>query len=213
MKHISGISILEVDREIPLSEWARQKITSECFTLDSISHSAVFKSFTRSQKDAIRYQLKKLTRNAGSQRALSSQSKNKTSVFLNEKKVKKGEGTFQGGVKQKGRLDRIEFGSVAFSVFFALLVSLFLLEDFVRFYKAEGLTVSRAVFLAVIAELCIFLGALGWSKVLRRLSKFLIGYNAVLFLALCVMDYTHSSSKNLHYLNNCLLYTSPSPRD
>jgi hypothetical protein len=158
-KNTSGINAFHSS----LSSWAENFVHCENVTSENFSRSESFRSLTRSQKDAVRYQLKK--QNAGK-------------IFPATATVPK---TFkEAPILSQASSNWLQRAGLTLG----LWISLFLMRDLVEFYQIKGLTFTWALQLALVVELALFFASISGKRVLRGCAYGLFFYNASIFILL-----------------------------
>ena len=160
IKNSSGINALHSS----LSSWAEDFIRSENVTSGNLSRSEGFRSLTRSQKDAVRYQLKK--QNVGRMPTATTTAVPKTFKAASARSH-----------APKSWLQHAGFA-------LGLWISLFLMRDLVEFYQLKGLSFAWALQLALVVELALFFASISSKRVLRVCVYGLLLYNASIFILL-----------------------------
>lgn len=145
----SGIN--KIEEHLPLSEWAVKYISSNKLTRGNHSSLDVFRKLNRNQKDAIRYQLRKLS-HSSKPAEVTHQQKNKSINYLLAAKIALG-----------------------------IWISAFLLFDIPKIYMTKGASPFVAWQAAVLVELCTLISSLSTKAHLRRIAFALFAYNASLF--------------------------------
>jgi hypothetical protein len=159
IKNPSGINTFQSSH----SAWAEDFIRSENVTSGNFSQSESFRSLTRSQKDAVRYQFKK-------------QSSGKS--FSTTATVPK---TFnQTPIRNQAPIKWLQRAGLALG----LWISFFLMRDLVEFYQLKGLSFIWALQLALVVELALFFASISSKRVLRACAYGLLFYNASIFILL-----------------------------
>ncbi len=148
-----------------LSSWAEDFIRSENVTSENFSRSESFRALTRSQKDAVRYQLKK--QNAGKSFPATAAV---PQVFK------------QAPIRSQDPRKWLQRAGLALG----LWISLFLMRDLVEFYQQKGLSFTWALQLALVVELALFFASISSKRVLRACAYGLLLYNASIFILLHV---------------------------
>ncbi|MEZ4814426.1 MAG: hypothetical protein R3A80_04365 [Bdellovibrionota bacterium] len=160
VKNSSGIKAFHT----ALSSWAVDFIRSEGITSENLARSEKFRSLPRSQKDAVRYQLKK--QSAGKKISVSAASAKlvRVSSFESRKMPKRW----------------IQRGSVGLGIW----ISVFLMRDLVEFYEIKGLSFVWALQLALVVELALFFASVSGKRLLSICAYALLFYNASIFVLL-----------------------------
>ncbi len=155
-----------------LSSWAEEFVRRENVTSGNFSHSESFRALTRSQKDAVRYQLKK---------------QNSGKSFPSTAAVPK---TFkQSPIRSQAPENWLHRAGLALG----LWISLFLMRDLVEFYQLKGLSFTWALQLALVVELALFFASISNKRVLRACAYGLLFYNASIFILLQVTQANQQS--------------------
>lgn len=159
IKNSSGINTFHSS----LSVWAEDFVRRESVTSGNFSHSECFRTLTRSQKDAVRYQLKK--QNAG---------KSLPATAGVPKLFK------QAPIRSQAPRNWLQRAGLALG----LWISVFLMRDLVEFYQIKGLSIIWALQLALVVELALFFASVSTKRVLRACAYGLLLYNASVFILL-----------------------------
>lgn len=153
----SGIKYIE--QVGSLSEWAVEFVERENITRESVKTSAKFHELPRREKDAVRYQLKKLKG---------------TKLPNRRHRNPNGAASFRPISSTATRPAFLKIG-------LGIWIAGFLLNDIVVIYVSKGLSPLVAWQAAVLVELCILIGSLGESVRLQKLTYGLVLYNALVF--------------------------------
>ena len=151
----SGINKIEESK--PLSEWAVEYIRAHSLSRKDFSEMGSFRSLSRRQKDAIRYQIRKENR------------------FQNLKAKAVAQAARNISASPKPQL--LQIAKIALGIW----ISAFLLFDIVAIYAAKGASPLMAWQAAILVEVCIIVAAMSERRELRRVAYVLFFYNVLLF--------------------------------
>jgi len=157
----SGINNIEQTK--PLSEWAAEFIRSENISRENFAEQDSYCSLRRSEKDAVRYQLRKSLRNKSSMPAKSSKATSSSKKQL--------------GSSENHRNITKRFWKIALGVW----ISAFHLHDIVGIYVAKGLSPLTSWQAAILVELCVLVASSSAPGKFRRIAYGLFVYNALVF--------------------------------
>ncbi len=168
----SGIT--NIERKTSLSEWAIEFIKAKDLIRETYTIDEAFRNLPRQQKDAVRYQLRKL----GAQDSPVSHSVPRSGP-PSRTTVKRGTKTFRS----------LLIGKLVLGAW----ISGFLLIDIVKIYEAKGATSIVAWQAAILVELCLVLASLSHKSRMRKIDYALYCYNSILF---AVMEIDQISIRN-----------------
>lgn len=163
IKNSSGINTFHSS----LSAWAEDFVRCENVTSGNFSRSESFSKLTRSQKDAVRYQLKK----------------QKTAKSLPATAAAPKPFKLEPIHSQSPRSWIQRAGLVL-----GLWISIFLMRDLVEFYQIKGLNFVWALQLSLVVELALFFASISSKRVLRACAYGLLFYNASIFILLQITN-------------------------
>ncbi len=159
IKNSSGINTFHNS----LSAWAEDFVRCENVTSGNFSQSESFRSLTRSQKDAVRYQLKK-----------QNTAKSLPATASVQKLFK------QADVRSQSSRNWLQRAGLALGVW----ISICLMRDLVEFYQIKGLSFIWSLQLALVVELALFFASVSSKRILRVCAYGLLFYNANIFILL-----------------------------
>lgn len=154
----SGIKHFE---EKPLSEWAVEFISEQKLSCENYGSAETFRSLSRRQKDAIRYQLRKGSVIPKTLRA---------SAPIRPRLAQGSSDPFKG-------FNFLTAGKIALGIW----ISIFLLFDIVKIYLSKGASPLMAWQAAILVEICIVSASLSLRSQLRNIAYALFAYNVLLF--------------------------------
>ncbi len=163
LSKISTSEINKIEKERPLSEWAAEFISRYKITRETDRSAEIFRNLTRSQKDAIRYQLRKWQTSPSSVKGLQhsrTRTLPQTRLYIKEPNL-----NWLSTVK----------------IVLGFWISGFLLFDIAKIYITKGATPFMAWQSAILIEICIIFASLSTRPKLRRLAYFFFAYNILLF--------------------------------
>lgn len=167
VKNPSGISSFRSS----LSSWAEEFVRSEKVTSGSFSQCERFRSLTRSQKDAVRYQLKKQGAGKVCSAAAAKAPKDFKQIYVHIHTPK----------------NWLQLAGLALGCW----ISLFLMRDLVEFYKLKGLGFVWSLQLALVVELALLFASISGKRILRVCAYGLLFYNVSIFVLLQITQTNH----------------------